>query len=278
MQCSEIQFSKAIAIHYCGHERCAPGHDFGPAVRRQYLIHYITSGRGVYQAAGKTFHIRSGDAFLIRPGERTYYRADSREPWEYFWVAFDGVGAAELIGDIGFASGRVIHACEPERVAEKLAAMVRDAADTNRYRVLEHFYGLLSLLYVHPNENPDNAADRYIRLAKSYIANNYAFPIRIDALAAYIGIDRSYLYRLFQTRLHTSPKAYLNDVRIEMAKSMLAEKRYSITDVALSCGFSDASSFCNAFKKATGRTASDFRSEQTKSFILMPSADRSETV
>lgn len=33
---------------YCGYEACAPLHSFGPAVRPNYLIHFVMDGKGIF--------------------------------------------------------------------------------------------------------------------------------------------------------------------------------------------------------------------------------------
>ena len=40
-------------IYNNGYEECEPGHSFGPAVRKSYMIHYITSGKGIFKCEGK---------------------------------------------------------------------------------------------------------------------------------------------------------------------------------------------------------------------------------
>ena len=73
-----------------GQERCAPDHRFGPAVRRYTLLHCVLSGKGTYTCGGVTYPVTSGQIFRILPGEETVYMADSRDPWHYCWIGFDG--------------------------------------------------------------------------------------------------------------------------------------------------------------------------------------------
>ena len=95
--------------------------------------------------------------------------------------------------------------------------------------------------------------------AKEYMDNNYSYHIRISDIASFVGIDRTYLYRIFMEQEHISPKQYLFQLRIRTAVSMLSDSRYTITEIAYSCGFQDASAFCNYFKKAMGVTPRQFR-------------------
>ena len=78
-------------IYTCGREECAPSHSYGPVVRSGYLIHYILSGKGIYKANGRIYHLGEGDAFLICPNSLIYYEADKYHPWTYTWIGFQGI-------------------------------------------------------------------------------------------------------------------------------------------------------------------------------------------
>ena len=60
---------------YCGHARCAPLHCYGPAVRPNYLLHYILEGRGTYRVEGRDYSLGKGEGFLIEPNQQTCYQA-----------------------------------------------------------------------------------------------------------------------------------------------------------------------------------------------------------
>ena len=100
---------------------------------------------------------------------------------------------------------------------------------------------------------------QYVKRAMDYMKNNYGYNIRIQDIAAAIGIDRTYLYRLFMEQQKISPKQYLLQLRIHIASDMLSSSDYSITEIAYSCGFKDAADFSNQFKKMTGYTPRKFR-------------------
>ena len=37
-----------LYLCFCGYEACQPFHSYGPAVRPNYVIHYIISGKGTF--------------------------------------------------------------------------------------------------------------------------------------------------------------------------------------------------------------------------------------
>lgn len=58
-----------------GEEACAPGHTYGPAIRRYTLIHFVISGKGIFNNGDGIHHLHAGEAFVIHPGEVTVYSA-----------------------------------------------------------------------------------------------------------------------------------------------------------------------------------------------------------
>ncbi len=69
---------KDLYLCFCGMSACRPNHSFGPAVRPNYIIHYILSGKGTYQVGERRYEIRQGQGFLIEPEAVTFYKADGR--------------------------------------------------------------------------------------------------------------------------------------------------------------------------------------------------------
>ena len=55
------------------------------------------------------------------------------------------------------------------------------------------------------------------------------------------------------------PSEYLQMVRIDKAKEILATTRYRILDVAMQVGYNNGSSFARAFKAVTGITPNQYR-------------------
>lgn len=70
-----------------------------------------------------------------------------------------------------------------------------------------------------------------------------------------------YLYLLFQAE-GTSPARWILERRLEQASRLLADSRradWTITDIAFSVGFKDASHFTRAFKNTHGCCPREYR-------------------
>lgn len=84
--------------------------------------------------------------------------------------------------------------------------------------------------------------------------------LSIEGIARDLGVSERALFAAFDDR-EVTPHRYINRLRIETAKIMLAGKaeRPSITDIALSSGFDSVSTFNRQFRAQTGISPSDYR-------------------
>ena len=251
-----------MKVYYCGREDCEKGHFFGPAVRSHQLIHFVLKGKGIYRTEYGEYEIKEGEAFLIRPGEVTYYRADLEEPWSYAWIAFDGDEAEALLER--YYPDRRLPVCamgETAAVSGWFEGLLGSfgSAEENRERVLGYFYLIMACLLRTGKGGVPVDEEGYFKRAVAFIRHNYSYPIQVSEIADYVGIDRTYLYRIFMHQAGVSPKQYLSRYRLEEAKVMLVQTEYRITEIAYSCGYHDSSSFCRHFQKETKTAPARYR-------------------
>ncbi len=252
----------SVKVYYCGREDCEKGHFFGPAVRSHQLIHFVLKGKGIYRTEYGEYEIKKGEAFLIRPGEVTYYRADLEEPWSYAWIAFDGDEADTLLER--YYPDRRLPVCamgETAAVSGWFEGLLGSfgSAEENRERVLGYFYLIMACLLRTGKGGVPVDEEGYFKRAVAFIRHNYSYPIQVSEIADYVGIDRTYLYRIFMRQAGVSPKQYLSRYRLEEAKVMLVQTEYRITEIAYSCGYHDSSSFCRHFQKETKTAPARYR-------------------
>ncbi|MDX2215174.1 MAG: helix-turn-helix transcriptional regulator [Oculatellaceae cyanobacterium bins.114] len=83
--------------------------------------------------------------------------------------------------------------------------------------------------------------------------------IRITDVAVEIGLSQYHFSRLFKQAMGIPPHKYLNQQRIERAKTLLRQKDSSISEIATQVGFVDQSHFTKSFRQLTGRTPQAYR-------------------
>ena len=99
----------------------------------------------------------------------------------------------------------------------------------------------------------------YIRRALGYMAEHYAEPITLEAVANEVGLSTSYFSALFHQVVSVSFREHLCSIRVEESKQLLLSTDYSLTDIALAVGFADQSYFCKVFKRIVGMPPGKFR-------------------
>ena len=66
------------------------------------ICFYVLSGTGTLMADNakgdtQTYSVKSGQGFMIFPGQINTYIADEQLPWEYMWIEFDGLRVKEAL-------------------------------------------------------------------------------------------------------------------------------------------------------------------------------------
>ena len=93
---------------------------------------------------------------------------------------------------------------------------------------------------------------------KAYIASHYTEGIGLETIAREFSFHPAYLSKLFNEHAKCSIVDYLTNIRIEKAKELLLDVRYSISDVANLTGYQNAKYFSRVFKKSVGVTPSKY--------------------
>lgn len=249
----EPNSSASLFIQFWGKETCAGGHFWGPGVRNYFLIHFILKGKGTYQVNGQTYTLTEGMAFLIHPQDVIYYKADLEDPWEYLWISFGGPDVPQLLKSIYSEKAPYVYSFKDWAAGKSYLMSFHDAYvnlqhTSSRFVLLGYFYLIWSAFESAPSLSDNVLEKSYLRYAEQYISDNYGYPVTVQEIAEAVGVSRAYLYKIFIRQTKMSPKEFLTSHRIHAACSLLANTNLSVTEIALSCGFSDSAVFCKNFK------------------------------
>jgi len=92
---------------------------------------------------------------------------------------------------------------------------------------------------------------------------------RVVEIARLCGLSRSYFTRAFKASMGTPPHRWLVRQRVRRAGEMLERTDESLSQIALSCGFSDQSHFTRVFRATTGCSPAAWR-RQRRAGIAAP--------
>lgn len=258
-----------LFLCYCGFEKCQPGYGFGPAVRAEYLIHYILEGEGTYHVNGKTYHLVKNQGFLILPDKITYYEADQNHPWQYIWIGINGVKASHYLNYANLNENNLIFNFEDSsRLKDYVFQMLELDCYThaNELKLQALIYQFFSALTEanHQVASPykTKGSEIYLQQSLQYIHSNYANPIKISDIAEFVGINRSYLTNIFKEKLSISPQEYLVNHRLMIACEILRQTNLPVAHIAKGVGYTDPFAFSKIFRKHKGVSPSRYRTQK----------------
>ena len=134
--------------------------------------------------------------------------------------------------------------------------------NSNNFLILSAFYKICGEVFpkVHFNEQIKNNP---VLPAINYIENHFNQALTIEQLANLCFLSPSRFFYLFKKHKGVSPIVYKNKVALQNTmQELLFDKESPIEEIARRNGFKSVIYFERQFKKATGKTPSQYRKEE----------------
>ncbi|MBS4461537.1 AraC family ligand binding domain-containing protein [Aerococcaceae bacterium zg-B36] len=262
-----------LTLDFCGFEHCPPGYAFGPAIRENYVLHYIEKGQGYFEHQNIRYPLKKGDLFLLRPNESTYYYADKDNPWSYYWIGMNGTKLKDFINLTLLADIPVLinSAQTPtDLIGFSVKSTVYQANTMQKTLINElHIYSkLYDVLYQiaktvpSPQSSIQNLQYKLYMQAQQIMSTQYTkVDLTIHSVAQQLSITRNYLSAVFKQFSELSPKEYLLQIRMKRAKQLLETTNEPVQVIAFSIGFRDPLHFSKAFKQYIGLSPKQYRQQ-----------------
>lgn len=126
-------------------------------------------------------------------------------------------------------------------------------------QILAQLEETLTLFHMHLTENRSSAHTPAMVKARQYIREHATEPLTLDEVAGCCYLSKSHFCKMFKAESGSTFKAYLNQIRIELAKEYLETTSMKNYEIAAAIGFEDASYFNELFKKKYGMTPTEYR-------------------
>lgn len=215
-------------------------------MRDYCMFHYVLEGEGYFYTKGHSYHVRTDECFMFPPHQVVSYEPDSHNPWSYIWIGFNG----ELSKRFEQISHPILH------LPKYLFTEMLSCGQLDNMRE-EHVASKLFLLYAAVFAHDVKKRD-YVQEVINYIEIHYMTDIKVCELCAMVGVDRSYLSRLFKKRMGTSIQQYLISVRLDRASQLLREG-YRVTEASNLVGYNDVFNFSKIFKKRFAMSPMEYK-------------------
>lgn len=103
------------------------------------------------------------------------------------------------------------------------------------------------------------ACPTWLRRAREVLHAHWHEPLRLSALARWVGIHPVHLAREFRKHHGCSVGQYVRRLRVESASGKLVESDLPLAAIAVEVGFANQAHFCRIFKLVTGISPARYR-------------------
>jgi len=241
----------------------APRSTLGPRRQHGCQLVVVQSGSVRVTTAATDLDLPAGHIGLLLPGGAEYFVfGPGGDPTQHSWLA---VGPDQVDSALLAALGAL-----PRRLPLTLsmAACIEAACEVAQEGDPEHDAVLISLaraaleLYtVEARRATARGAHEHAAVTRAAALARQRAPegVTVKELAQQIGMSPEHLVRLFRRDRGTTPGAMLRAERIAYALRLLAQTGLTVTEIAARAGFANSHHFARVMRKATGRTATEWR-------------------
>ncbi len=248
-----------------------------------YEICLILAGEVEWQTQTATYVLRAGDVFVTRPGELHWGKDSVMHPCTLYWMI---IGAPHQ-GYSWTGLDRKIEALIDRRLLN---------IETNRFRGSPSLRDAMAALFAEHEECGEETDDPLgiasvranlhrllIDLARlaapsaaapvgnsrlhgpivellTRLKDDPAADFDLRAFCAAHHLSQRKLNRAFADSVGSSIAQFWIRQRVRLARDRLSDSSDTVTDIALTLGFSSSQHFATSFRKITGLTPSEYRS------------------
>jgi AraC family cel operon transcriptional repressor len=245
-------------------------HDF-------YEFFLITSGKCIHYVNGQTQKLGEGALVFIRPEDTHCHDYDEGNDCQFINLAFMNIAVEEVLNFLGKPSDfhelltsitppyamlpslekeRFISGCEDFRV---LSTIDKKSA---RIHIRGMLADLLTRYFLVFRNKKAEGIPLWFETLLTQMQKQENFTAGIDKMYELSGRSSGHVNRLFRQYLHIRPTTFINQLRLNFAKSLLLTSEMSIIDISMHSGFENLTYFYRLFKQHFGITPLSLREKK----------------
>lgn len=244
------------ALHLQGVMQPFPNH-----FHAYYVFGFIEKGRRQMLSKNKAYIMAPGDMVLFNPGDNHACAAIDGQAFDYRSIHIQPEAMRKAVFEVtgqGYLPCFGPQANFRSELSPLLKALHRHLMQgTDDFKKEELFYFLLEQLLADYTEQQtlagQSAPKPAMQTVRDFLEAHYMERIALNDLCRLTGLRKYTLLRAFTKWQGISPYSYLETIRVDRAKGLLAQGVPPL-EAALQTGFSDQSHFSNFFKRFIGLT------------------------
>ena len=255
--------------HYLAAQSGLAGHRHEDALE----ICFLARGEQTYRVGEKIYRLRGGDQFVTFPNEWHDTAGEPEQKGELYWIILQSTAPAknalqlqpalsrELLRRLNRLPSRRFRAVQgaAEWLAKIEAALLSKKSRQTELLAACALHQYLLATIRAGMDSIEKAPRHRVRESIDWMEAHMDEPVRIREVAEAVGWSEAHFKAAFRQETGQTPHDYFLRRKVAKARHMLAVDKRSVTEVALTLGFSSSQHFATVFRKFTGQTPSDAR-------------------
>ena len=234
----------------------------------EFEIIYVRSGFLTVSISGESYIGKTGDAFVVSPGNLHLMGAQTGTvdyytflfPLKYISFRTDDMLDEKLLEPLN--SGHLMICPRVKDTAkelcEQLIEIYEAKKDESESKITTQVRTKIILLQFILEmwkkgfviENDTSGRNTVEKEMVSYIQQNFTGKISLREFGEQFHLSEKYISRYFKEHFHITLSQYVTYLRLEHAKQLLQDTDIPVTDVAMQSGYQNVSYFIRSFQKA----------------------------
>ena len=234
----------------------------------EFEIIYVRSGFLTVSISGKSYIGKTGDAFVVSPGNLHLMGSQSGTvdyytflfPLKYISFRTDDMLDEKLLEPLN--SGHLMICPRvndtAKELCEQLIKIYEAKNDESESKITTQVRTKIILLQFILEmwkkgfviENDTSGRNTVEKEMVSYIQQNFTGKISLREFGEQFHLSEKYISRYFKEHFHITLSQYVTYLRLEHAKQLLQDTDIPVTDVAMQSGYQNVSYFIRSFQKA----------------------------
>lgn len=233
---------------------------FDKYVPKHQLI-YKLSGEVITHFNGKTACIAPGTVYILPKCDNADYRIERTVVGDCIDIFFDTASPiADELFSLDFSSDK-----EMESLFQSVYKHWLLKSDGYYYRSMAIVYEILYKMASRSQKYLPSSKYKKIEKGIDYIRNHlYDSDIDYYTPSKICGISYTYFKKLFKEKFGFPPVKYVNDMRLERSRELLATDEFSVSEIAKMCGFENTYYFSKKFKEKYQLSPTVYRNANIK--------------
>ena len=227
------------------------------------VFFFVLEGECFLSVDAQSYIVKKGQLAFLPKGKRRMYTQAS-EKFSMYEMRFDAKVNSDknLMEVLGLTEENFVVDVEN---TDELMALFENSNRDELFKDLVYDVAwcanIINIIKIYAEQRQKQNDSDYIffRPVFEYMTINLANSVKLEDLASIIHMHPTYFVKKFKEKCSMPPLAYLNNLRMYKAMSLLAGTEDSIEKIAKAVGITDASYFARMFKKQTGISPTEYK-------------------